>query len=121
MKFTNEVQKVTIESQIKKDDADLQLAQVDYNVLVARIQQADEINKQAKGLRVNIEARTIERDRQQGRLDTANKLLLQEETILAKVVEYEQMQQQVTILQTKRDQQTNLQAEAMRLKEEHWN
>ncbi|MCC5468690.1 AAA family ATPase, partial [Pelosinus baikalensis] len=118
LKFTNEVQKVTIETQIKKAEADLQIAQVDHNVLVARIQQADEIDKQAKGLRVSIDAKTIERDRQQGRLDTANKLLLQEETILAKVVEYEQTQQQVTVLQTQKDQQATLQTEAMRLKEE---
>jgi exonuclease SbcC len=118
LKFANEVQKATIETQIKKAEADLQIAQVDHNVLVARIQQADEIDKQAKGLRVSINAKTIERDRQQGRLDMANKLLLQEETILAKVVEYEQTQQQVTVLQTQRDQQDNLQTEAVRLKEE---
>lgn len=118
LKLTNEVQKVTLETQIKKAEADLQVAQVDHNVLVARIQQADEIGKQAKDLRISIDAKIIERDRQQGRLDTANKLLLQEEMILAKVVEYEQTQQQVTILQTKKDQQTTLQTEAMRLKEE---
>ncbi|MCC5468409.1 AAA family ATPase [Pelosinus baikalensis] len=118
LKFANEVQKATIETQIKKAEADLQIAQVDHNVLVARIQQADAIDKQAKGLRVSIDAKTIERERQQGRLDTANKLLLQEETILAKVVEYEQTQQQVTVLQTQRDQQDNLQTEAVRLKEE---
>jgi exonuclease SbcC len=117
-KLTTEIQKVTIETQIKKADADLQTAQVDHNVLIARIQQADEIDKQAKDLRVSIGVKVVERDRQQGRFDNANKLLLQEETILAKVVEYEQMQQQVTVLHTKRDQQTNLQAEAMRLKEE---
>jgi exonuclease SbcC len=117
-KLATEIQKVTIETQIKKADADLQIAQVDHNVLVARIQQADEIDKQAKDLRVSIDAKVVERDRQQGRLDTANKLLLQEETILAKVVEYEQTQQQVTVLHTQRDQQTNLQTEDVRLKEE---
>jgi exonuclease SbcC len=118
LKLTNEVQKVTIETQIKKAEADLQVAQVDHNVLITRIQQADEIDKQAKDLRINIGAKVVERDRQQGRLDTANKLLLQEETILAKVVEYEQTQQQVTVLQTKKDQQNNLQTEALRLKAE---
>jgi exonuclease SbcC len=117
-KLEVQVKKVTIETQIKKADADLQIAQVDHNVLVARIQQADEIDKQAKVLRVSIDAKIVERDRQQGRLDTANKLLLQEETILGKVVEYEQAQQQVTVLQTKKDQQTTLQAEALRLKDE---
>ena len=117
-KLEVQVKKVTIETQIKKADADLQVAQVDHNVLVARIQQADEIGKQAKDLRVSIDTKTVERDRQQGRLDTANKLLLQEETILAKVVEYEQTQQQVTVLQTQKDQQSTLQTEAMRLKEE---
>lgn len=117
-KLEVQVKKVTIETQIKKADTDLQIAQVDHNVLIARIQQADEIDKQAKDLRVIIDTKTIERDRQQGRLDTANKLLLQEETILAKVVEYEQTQQQVTVLQTQKDQQATLQTEAMRLKEE---
>ncbi|SFM21929.1 sbcc family protein [Pelosinus propionicus] len=117
-KLEVQVKKVAIETQIKKADADLQAAQVEHNVLVARIQQADEIGKQAEGLRVAIDAKTIERDRQQGRLDTANKLLLQEETILTKVVEYEQTQQQVTVLQTQREQQTTLQTDTMRLEEE---
>jgi exonuclease SbcC len=117
-KFAAEIKLARTETEIKTIEINVQALQIEYSALVAKIQQADEIDRQAKEKRAIISAKTIERDRQQARLDNAQKLLDREFDILAKVTEYETTKDTVTILRTKQDQQTNLKREADRLKNE---
>lgn len=115
-KLAAEVKLTAVVTSIAQLEQDLQTAQVGYNVLVAKIQQADEIGQQAKKLRDDVSVKTLERDRQQVRLDNANKLLDREAEILAKVADYEATKDTVIALRTKKEQQNNIAAEAQRLK-----
>ena len=103
---------------ISQSEQELQTAQVDYNVLLAKIQQADEIGQQAKKLRHDISTKTLERDQQQERLEKANVLLGQETDILAKVAEFDTTKNTVIALRTKKEHQDNIFVEAQRLKSE---
>lgn len=117
-KLAAEVKLTSVVTSIAQLEQDLQTAQVGYNVLVAKIQQADEIGQQAQKLRDEVNVKTLERDRQQVRLDNANKLLSLESEIRAKVTDYETTKETITILRTKKDQQDTLFEEASRLKAE---
>ena len=103
---------------IKQGENDLQAAQVEYSALVARLQQADEIDKQAKEKWADIGGKSAERDRQQTRLANAQKLLARETDILSKVAAYETAKDSVTVLRAKKGQQNALFEEASRLKTE---
>lgn len=117
-KLTAEIKLTAAVTSIAQLEQDLQTAQIDYNVLVAKIQQADEIGQQAHQLRDDVSAKTLERDRQQVRLDNANKILDRESDILAKADDHETVKNKVTVLQTKRDQREGIFQEASRLKTE---
>jgi exonuclease SbcC len=116
-KFIVEIEKACIDKSIKIQEVDLQSAQVDHNVLLAKLQQADEIDKRAKGLRLDVGVKALERDQQQARLLAANKLLGQEKNIIDQAVAYEQAREQVIVLRTKKDQQDSLYEEGRRLKD----
>lgn len=115
-KLDVEVKMAKLTQDIKQGETNLQTAQVDYNVLLAKIQQADEIGQRAKKLRDDIKTKSIERDRQQVRLDNANVIIKQETDILAKVAEYDATKATVIALRTKKEQQNNIASEAQRLK-----
>lgn len=117
-KLTSEIKLAKTETEIKSLEGNVQTLQVEYSGLVAKIQQAEDINRQAKEKRTDIGIKTTERDRQQVRLDSAQKLLNRETDILAKVTEYETTKETVTALRVKRDQQASLKNEADRLKQE---
>ena len=117
-KLATEIKLAKTETEITTLDGNVQTLQVEYSSLVAKIQQASEYDRQAKEKRAEIGAKTMERDRQQGRLDNAQKLLDREADILAKVADYETTKDTVTALRIKRDQQAALKSEADRLKQE---
>lgn len=117
-KLTAEIKLAKTQTEINSLEGNVQTLQVEYSSLVAKIQQASEYDRQAKEKRAEIGAKTMERDRQQGRLDNAQKLLDREADILAKVAEYDTTKDTVTALRIKRDQQTTLKNEAERLKQE---
>jgi len=117
-KLDIEIQLTSLERELKTMEADLQTAQVEYNILEARIQQAEEISKQASSFLMEVQQKTIERDRHQQRRQNAEKILVQESTILANVAGYEKIKEKVTVLRTKKEQQNQIFAEASRLKDE---
>jgi len=117
-KLAAEIKLAKTETEIKSLEGNVQTLQVEYSSLVAKIQQASEYDRQAKEKRTDIDTKTTERDRQQGRLENAQKLLDREVDILAKVVDYDVTKDTVTALRVKRDQQVSLKTEAERLKQE---
>ncbi|HWR06165.1 SMC family ATPase [Sporomusa sp.] len=117
-KLAAEIKLVKTETEIKTLEGNVQTLQVEYSTLVAKIQQASEYDRQAKEKWSDIGIKTSERDRQQVRLDNAQKLLDMETDILTKVTDYETTKDTVTTLRVKRDQQTTLKTEADRLKME---
>jgi exonuclease SbcC len=117
-KLDAEIKLAKTETEITSLDGNVQTLQVEYSALVAKIQQAGEYDRQAKEKRLDITTKTTERDRQQVRLDNAQKLLDREIDILAKVTEFDTTKDTVTALRVKRDQQTSLKTEADRLKME---
>lgn len=117
-KLSAEIKLAKTETEIKSLEGNVQTLQVEYSSLVAKIQQAGEFDRQAKEKRAYIGGKTAERDRQQGRLDNAQKLLDRKVDILAKVADYDVTKDTVTALRVKRDQQVSLKTEADRLKQE---
>lgn len=117
-KLTAEMQKAHCKSKIKRLEAELHSHQIEYSVLLAKLQQAEQIGQQAEGLRNEVKAKSFERDRSLARLETAKQLLNKEEVILNKATEHEQIKNTVTELRVKRSQQDAIFQEASRLKEE---
>ncbi|MGL5514690.1 MAG: AAA family ATPase, partial [Sporomusa sp.] len=118
-KLTAEIKLAKTETEIQQTEGTVQTLQVEYSALVARLQQADDIDRQAKEKRGDIGSKTQERDRQQVRLDNAQKLLDREEEILEKTLKYDTTKDTVTILRTKLSQRAALETEANRLKDEY--
>ncbi|TWH48515.1 AAA family ATPase [Sporomusa sp. KB1] len=117
-KLAAEVKLAKTETDIQSLEENVQTLQVAYSALVAKIQQAEDINRQAKEKWADVGSKTSERDRQQGRMDNAQKLLDREADILTKVAAYDTTKDTVTALRVKRDQQAALKNEADRLKNE---
>lgn len=117
-KLTAEMQKAYCNSRIKRLEAELHSHQIEYSVLLAKLQQAEQIGQQAEGLRNEVKTKSFDRDRSLARLETAKQLLNKEEVILSKAVEHEQVKNTVTELRVKRSQQDAIFLEASRLKEE---
>lgn len=117
-KLTAEMQKAHCKFKIKRLEAELHSHQIEYSVLLAKLQQAEQIGQQAEGLRNEVKAKSFERDRSLARLETAKQLLNKEEVILNKATEHEQIKNTVTELRVKRNQQDAIYQEASRLKEE---
>lgn len=117
-KLTAEMQKAHCKAKIKRLEAELHSHQIEYSVLLAKLQQAEQIGQQAEGLRNEVKTKSFERDRSLARLETAKQLLNKEEVILSKAVEHEQIKNTVTELRVKRSQQDAIFQEASRLKEE---
>lgn len=117
-KLTAEMQKAYCKSKIRRFEADLHSHQIEYSVLLAKLQQAEKIGQQAEGLRNEVKVKSFERDRSLARLETAKQLLNKEEVILSKAAEHEQIKHTVTELRVKRSQQEAIFQEASRLKEE---
>ncbi len=117
-KLAAELKLAKTETEIKSLEGNVQTMQIEYSSLVAKIQQASEYDRQAKEKQTDISVKTAERERQQGRLDSAQELLDREADILAKAAEYDTTKDKVTALRVKRDHQTTLKNEADRLKQE---
>ena len=109
---------VKTDEEIQAQEASVQTLQIEYSGLVAKIQQADELKRQAKEKWAGIGTKSMERDREQTRIDEAQKLLDQEAEILAAVTQFDEVKERVTVLKTKKERQASLAAEADRLKKE---
>lgn len=117
-KLSLEMQKITIIRKIQQTEKAVQDAQIDLAGLTVKINQADELRKQAGSLREDLTKKTSERDQHQQRIAVAEKILSQEQLIRAAVSESDVLRDEITALNVKKSQQTSILEEANRLKTE---
>lgn len=114
-KFEAELKLADINKSIMQTDTELQTAQVEYSGLVAKAQQAESIREQAEKISAQIIDKNYDLLQQQTRIRNTEEMLANEGNILAKSSEYEQVKDQVTVLQVKNSQLQSLSEEGQRL------
>jgi exonuclease SbcC len=126
--------KAVVDTQTLLEETDREIEQVERDIaakekelteteelirtLQAKTEKAAELQLQLYNNAREIEGLKAEKAEQQGKIDTAQKKLDAEDQILQKAAEYEQVKQQVTILQAKAPRLKELSAEENRIQQE---